>query len=130
MCVMKDRSCVQQRGTLLSTCAVGCRGVLNIVHGTHDTVNRICDHPDIKAVSFVGSNAAGEYIYERGSKNGKRVQVSPLSTPVQKPFAVSGNDISDLTQGNMDREIPSLRCHVCQTCVCIGGMRGRGDLRG
>lgn len=37
-------------------------------------VNFICDHPDIKAISFVGSNQAGEYIYERGSKNGKRVQ--------------------------------------------------------
>lgn len=37
-------------------------------------VNFICDHPAIKAISFVGSNAAGEYIYERGSKNGKRVQ--------------------------------------------------------
>ena len=52
--------------------------MLNIVHGTHDTVNRICDHSDIKAISFVGSNAAGKYIYERGSKNGKRVQVRPF----------------------------------------------------
>jgi acyl-CoA reductase-like NAD-dependent aldehyde dehydrogenase len=31
--------------------------VLNIVHGTHDTVNRILDHPDIAAISFVGSGA-------------------------------------------------------------------------
>lgn len=37
-------------------------------------VNFICDHPAIKAISFVGSNPAGEHIYERGSKNGKRVQ--------------------------------------------------------
>lgn len=37
-------------------------------------VDFICDHPAIKAISFVGSNQAGEYIYERGSKNGKRVQ--------------------------------------------------------
>lgn len=37
-------------------------------------VNFICDHPAIQAISFVGSNSAGEYIYERGSKNGKRVQ--------------------------------------------------------
>ena len=51
------------------------RGVLNIVHGTHDTVNRICDHPDIKAVSFVGSTPAGRHIYERAARNGKRVQV-------------------------------------------------------
>ena len=53
----------------------GCRGVLNIVHGTRDVVNGILDHPDIKAVSFVGSNAAGRYISERASANGKRVQV-------------------------------------------------------
>ncbi len=60
------------------------RGVLNIVHGTHDTVNRICDHPDIKAISFVGSDGAGRYIYERGGKHGKRVQVRPLprSAPI------------------------------------------------
>lgn len=37
-------------------------------------VNFICDHPSIKAISFVGSNQAGEYIYGRGSQNGKRVQ--------------------------------------------------------
>ena len=53
-----------------------CRGVLNIVHGTRDVVNWTLDHPDIKAISFVGSDAAGQYIYERGSKSGKRVQVS------------------------------------------------------
>lgn len=57
-------------------CAVLCRGVLNIVHGTHDTVNRILDHPDIAAVSFVGGDKAGRYIYERAAANGKRVQVS------------------------------------------------------
>lgn len=33
------------------------KGVLNIVHGTHDTVNRILDHPDIASISFVGSGA-------------------------------------------------------------------------
>ncbi|KAL3693462.1 hypothetical protein R1sor_007113 [Riccia sorocarpa] len=49
-------------------------GVLNIVHGTHDVVNRICDHPDIKAVSFVGSDVAGMHIYARASQTGKRVQ--------------------------------------------------------
>jgi malonate-semialdehyde dehydrogenase (acetylating)/methylmalonate-semialdehyde dehydrogenase len=39
-------------------------------------VNRICDHPDVQAISFVGSNAAGQYIYERGSRSGKRIQVA------------------------------------------------------
>jgi len=49
-------------------------GVFNVIHGGVDTVNFICDHPDIKAISFVGGNGAGEHIYHRGSKNGKRVQ--------------------------------------------------------
>lgn len=50
------------------------KGVFNVVHGTFDTVNRICDHPAIKAISFVGSDKAGSHIYHRGTKNGKRVQ--------------------------------------------------------
>uniref|UniRef100_A0A7R9HXH7 Probable methylmalonate-semialdehyde/malonate-semialdehyde dehydrogenase [acylating], mitochondrial n=1 Tax=Timema bartmani TaxID=61472 RepID=A0A7R9HXH7_9NEOP len=49
-------------------------GVVNVIHGAHDAVNFICDHPDIKAISFVGSDQAGKYIYERGSRSGKRVQ--------------------------------------------------------
>jgi malonate-semialdehyde dehydrogenase (acetylating)/methylmalonate-semialdehyde dehydrogenase len=49
-------------------------GVVNVIHGAHDAVNFICDHPDIKAVSFVGSDQAGKYIYERAGRNGKRVQ--------------------------------------------------------
>jgi malonate-semialdehyde dehydrogenase (acetylating)/methylmalonate-semialdehyde dehydrogenase len=51
-------------------------GVLNVVHGTHDVVNRICDHPSIRAVSFVGSDAAGKHIYTRASAQGKRVQAN------------------------------------------------------
>ncbi|EPT03898.1 hypothetical protein FOMPIDRAFT_1141209 [Fomitopsis schrenkii] len=49
-------------------------GVLNVVHGTVPTVNAICDHPYIKAISFVGGDRAGKHIYERGRKHGKRVQ--------------------------------------------------------
>jgi malonate-semialdehyde dehydrogenase (acetylating)/methylmalonate-semialdehyde dehydrogenase len=51
-------------------------GVLNVVHGTVPTVNAICDHPDIRAISFVGGDKAGKHIYERGTKNGKRVQAN------------------------------------------------------
>lgn len=51
-------------------------GVLNVIHGDHDTVNFICDAPEIKAISFVGGNEAGEHIFDRGTKNGKRVQAN------------------------------------------------------
>eukprot|EP00213_Chloropicon_mariensis_P006670 CAMPEP_0197473500 /NCGR_PEP_ID=MMETSP1309-20131121/4869_1 /TAXON_ID=464262 /ORGANISM="Genus nov. species nov., Strain RCC998" /LENGTH=550 /DNA_ID=CAMNT_0043012645 /DNA_START=154 /DNA_END=1803 /DNA_ORIENTATION=- len=50
------------------------KGVLNIVHGQHDIVNAICDHQDIKAISFVGGDQAGKHIYARGTAAGKRVQ--------------------------------------------------------
>lgn len=51
-------------------------GVVNVVHGAHRSVNFILDEPAIKAVSFVGGNKAGEYIFTRGSANGKRVQAN------------------------------------------------------
>merc|ERR1711963_177945 len=49
-------------------------GVLNVIHGTHDAVNFLCDEPRIKGVSFVGSNVAGEHINKRAGGNSKRVQ--------------------------------------------------------
>jgi len=49
-------------------------GVFNIVHGDKEAVDHILDHPDIKAVSFVGSTPIAEYVYQRGTKAGKRVQ--------------------------------------------------------
>jgi len=49
-------------------------GVLNIVHGDKEAVDAILDHPDIRAVSFVGSTPIAEYVYGRGAAAGKRVQ--------------------------------------------------------
>jgi malonate-semialdehyde dehydrogenase (acetylating) / methylmalonate-semialdehyde dehydrogenase len=49
-------------------------GVFNVVHGDKVAVDRILDHPDIAAVSFVGSTPIAKYIYETGTRNGKRVQ--------------------------------------------------------
>jgi malonate-semialdehyde dehydrogenase (acetylating)/methylmalonate-semialdehyde dehydrogenase len=49
-------------------------GVLNVVHGDKQAVDAILDHPDIKAVSFVGSTPIAQYVYTRGTASGKRVQ--------------------------------------------------------
>ena len=51
-------------------------GVVNVVQGGKATVTDICTHPDIRAISFVGGNKAGEYIYETSAKHGKRAQVN------------------------------------------------------
>ena len=49
-------------------------GVLNVVHGGEAVVNAICDHADIKAISFVGSTRVGTHVYNRAIPTGKRVQ--------------------------------------------------------
>jgi malonate-semialdehyde dehydrogenase (acetylating)/methylmalonate-semialdehyde dehydrogenase len=49
-------------------------GVLNIVHGGKRAVDALCTHPDIVAVSFVGSSAVGKHVHTLGSQHGKRVQ--------------------------------------------------------
>ena len=49
-------------------------GVFSVVHGDKVAVDRILEHPTIKAVSFVGSTPIARYIYETGTRNGKRVQ--------------------------------------------------------
>ncbi len=47
-------------------------GVFNIIHGDVDIVNAICDHPDIEAVSFVGSTKVAKLVYQRATANLKR----------------------------------------------------------
>jgi malonate-semialdehyde dehydrogenase (acetylating)/methylmalonate-semialdehyde dehydrogenase len=49
-------------------------GVLNVVHGGKEAVDTLCTHPDVKAVSFVGSCHVGEHVYKLASTNGKRAQ--------------------------------------------------------
>ncbi|MGN6635334.1 MAG: CoA-acylating methylmalonate-semialdehyde dehydrogenase [Oryzihumus sp.] len=49
-------------------------GVVNVVHGDKEAVDRLLEHPDVKAVSFVGSTPIAKYVYEKGTANGKRVQ--------------------------------------------------------
>src|SRR5687767_10579230 len=49
-------------------------GVLNVVHGGKDAVDAILDHPDVRAISFVGSTPVARYIYQRAAANGKRAQ--------------------------------------------------------
>jgi hypothetical protein len=56
-----------------------------VVHGSRPAVTSILDHPDIRTVSFVGSDQAGRYIYERGCANGKRVQARSCGARRPRP---------------------------------------------
>ncbi len=59
--------------TLLEKCGLP-PGVVNLVNGGRAVVEAICDHPDIRAVSFVGSTPVAQAVYRRGTHAGKRVQ--------------------------------------------------------
>src|SRR3972149_4823814 len=50
------------------------KGVINLVNGAKECVDAILDHPEIRAVTFVGSSATAKYLYGRAASNGKRVQ--------------------------------------------------------
>ncbi len=69
----KDPSASIYLGELLHEAGVP-DGVFNVVQGDKVAVDRILEHPDIKAVSFVGSTPIAKYIYETGTRHGKRVQ--------------------------------------------------------
>lgn len=49
-------------------------GVFNVLHGDKESVDGLLDHPDVQAISFVGSTPIAEYVYSRGTAKGKRVQ--------------------------------------------------------
>ncbi|XP_018431148.1 PREDICTED: methylmalonate-semialdehyde dehydrogenase [acylating], mitochondrial [Nanorana parkeri] len=95
-------------------------GTLNIIHGQHAAVNFICDHPSIRAISFVGSNQAGEYIYEKGSKNGKRVQsnMGAKNHGVVLPDANKENTLNQLVGAAFGAA--GQRCMALSTAVLVG----------
>ena len=99
-------------------------GVINIVHGSAKTVDFIIDEPAIKAISFVGSNKAGEYIFTRGSAQGKRVQANlgaknhaAIVPDCNKNHAL--NAITGAAFGAAGQ-----RCMALSTLVMIGETKG------
>jgi malonate-semialdehyde dehydrogenase (acetylating)/methylmalonate-semialdehyde dehydrogenase len=74
-------------------------GILNVVHGDKEMVDAILDHDDIKAISFVGSSDIAQYIYARGTANGKRVQAfgGAKNHGIVMPDADLDQVVNDLT---------------------------------
>ena len=95
-------------------------GVVNVIHGQHDTVNFICDHPDIRAISFVGGDSAGRHIYERGSANGKRVQcnMGAKNHGVIMPDANKESTLNALVGAAFGAA--GQRCMALSTAVLVG----------
>jgi len=98
-------------------------GVVNVIHGEHEAVNFICDNPDIRAISFVGSDVAGKHIYERGSRNGKRVQANmgAKNHGVIMPDANKENMLQQLVGAAFGAA--GQRCMALSTAVLVGEAR-------
>jgi malonate-semialdehyde dehydrogenase (acetylating)/methylmalonate-semialdehyde dehydrogenase len=98
-------------------------GCVNVIHGTKDAVNFICEHPDIKAISFVGSDIAGKYIYEQGSRHGKRVQsnMGAKNHGVVLPDANKKQTLDQLAAAAFGAA--GQRCMALSTAVFVGEAR-------
>lgn len=100
------------------------KGVVSLVHGGKDTVDAMLDHPDIKAISFVGSTNIAKYVYARGTANGKRVQAqggakNPIIVLPDADIEMSTQIITDSTYGCAGQ-----RCLAASTIVTVGDKQG------
>jgi malonate-semialdehyde dehydrogenase (acetylating)/methylmalonate-semialdehyde dehydrogenase len=96
------------------------KGVLNLVHGGKDSVDAILTHPDVRAVSFVGSTPVAKYIYETGTQNGKRVQANggAKNHVIIMPDANIKNTVDGIMGGAFG--CAGERCMAIATAICVG----------
>lgn len=95
-------------------------GVLNLMHGAHDVVNGLLEHPDVMAISFVGSQPVAEYVYKTATAHGKRVQA----------LAGAKNHTIVMPDADMDGAVTQIinaafgsageRCMACAVVVAVG----------
>lgn len=115
----RDPSCAQRLVELAKEAGVP-DGVINLVHGDKETVDALLEHPDVKAVSFVGSSAIAEYVHQKASAQNKRVQA----------FGGAKNHCIIMPDADVDQIVESLvlsaygsageRCMAISVLVAIG----------
>lgn len=95
-------------------------GVFNVVNGDKETVDALIHHPDISAISFVGSTPVAEYIYQQGTQQGKRVQA--LGGAKNHAVLMPDADLDNAVNALMGAAYGSCgeRCMAISVVVCIG----------
>jgi malonate-semialdehyde dehydrogenase (acetylating)/methylmalonate-semialdehyde dehydrogenase len=98
-------------------------GVLNIIHGGKRAVDAICTHPDIVAVSFVGSTAVGTHVHSLASQHGKRVQcmMGAKNHAVVMPDANQEQSLNSLVGSTFGAA--GQRCMATSVTVLVGEAR-------
>jgi len=100
-------------------------GVFNVVQGDKEAVDALLDHPDVKAISFVGSTPIANYIYETGAHHGKRVQA----------LGGAKNHMVVMPDADLDQAVDALigsaygsageRCMAISVAVLVGDVADR-----
>jgi malonate-semialdehyde dehydrogenase (acetylating)/methylmalonate-semialdehyde dehydrogenase len=101
------------------------KGVVNLVHGTKETVDAILDDPDIRAISFVGSTAVARYVYSRATANGKRAQ---CQGGAKNPIIILPDaDLEMTTRITADSAFgcAGQRCLAASLAITVGDARER-----
>jgi malonate-semialdehyde dehydrogenase (acetylating) / methylmalonate-semialdehyde dehydrogenase len=95
-------------------------GVLNVVHGGKESVDTLCTHPEIKAVSFVGSCHVGEHVYNLSSTHGKRAQcmMGAKNHAVVMPDANKDHSLNALVGAGFGAA--GQRCMATSVAVLVG----------
>jgi malonate-semialdehyde dehydrogenase (acetylating)/methylmalonate-semialdehyde dehydrogenase len=96
------------------------KGLVSLVHGGKPSVDAILEHPEIKAISFVGSTPIARYIYSKGTANGKRVQAqggakNPVLVLPDADIEMSSKIIADSVYGCAGQ-----RCLAASTIITVG----------
>ncbi|WP_421809965.1 CoA-acylating methylmalonate-semialdehyde dehydrogenase [Flagellimonas sp.] len=96
------------------------KGLVSLVHGGKESVDAILEHPNIKAISFVGSTPVARYIYSKGTANGKRVQAqggakNPVVVLPDADIEMSTKIIADSVYGCAGQ-----RCLAASTIITVG----------
>lgn len=115
----RDPSCGLRLAELFSEAGLP-DGVLNVINGDKEAVGRILEHPDVQAISFVGSTPVAEHIYKTGAAHGKRVQA----------LGGAKNHAVVLPDADLDMAVDSLvgaaygsageRCMAVSVAVAVG----------
>jgi malonate-semialdehyde dehydrogenase (acetylating)/methylmalonate-semialdehyde dehydrogenase len=101
------------------------KGVFNIVHGGREAVDALLTHPKVRAISFVGSSPIAKYIYETGTRNGKRVQANggAKNYIVIMPDADIGKTVDALATAAFG--CAGERCMAGSTAITVGAAAER-----
>lgn len=95
-------------------------GLINLVHGGKASVDALLDHPEVKAISFVGSSPIAKYIYQRGAASGKRIQAqggakNPLIIMPDAEIDMTASIVADSVYGCAGQ-----RCLAASNIIVIG----------